>query len=108
MNNTNLATGGEPIHQIIEPYQTTNKKTWEKKQNKNKTKKQTTNVFKLFWPPHEGIISTNKNTWETNIAKKKHTIKHTCSNYSGHHMKGSYQKEQTHGKTTTTKITCSN
>ena len=57
LNNTNLAKGGEPIHQIIEPYQ---KATTHGKNKNNKDN----NMFKLFWTPHEGIITNNKNTWE--------------------------------------------
>ena len=30
LNNTNLAEGGEPIHQLFEPYQKAKKNTWEK------------------------------------------------------------------------------
>ena len=59
MNNTNLAKGGEPRHQIIEPYQ--QETHGKSKQNKTKQNKQK---------------------------------EHRFPNYSGHHMKGSYQKAQ--------------
>ena len=66
----------------------------------NKTNKQTkqTNMFKLFWPHYEGIISKNKkDRWGENQQKQQ-------SNYSGHHMKGSYQQaKHTWDKQQTTK-----
>ena len=69
MNNTNLANGGEPIHPIIEPYQTTKNSAW-----------------------------GNKNTWAKQQTQNRQE-QQIRSNYSGHHVKGSYQKsQQTHGE----------
>ena len=67
MNNTNLAKGGDTIHQIIEPYQT----------------------------------EQDNNTWEQTTQKQKQK---RFSNYSGHHMKASYQQSNKHmGKATNNK-----
>ena len=68
MNNTNQAKGGEPIHQMIEPYQeATQHMGKQTKQNKQTT----TNILNLFWTPHEGIISKrNKHMGGTKTKSK--------------------------------------
>ena len=100
LNNTNLAKGGEPIHQIIEPCQKAKNK-WGKKHKQTRTTskhilsnysghhmkgsyqkaKNTwgkqykhTNISKLFWTPHERIISKTENTSEKQQQQKQTQI----------------------------------